>query len=112
MLVLLKHLIIKGWPSQRSECPKNLIDYWSYHDELGILDGLILKGNRIVVPNQCQDEILTQLHEGHFGIECTKLRAHDPVYWPGINKDIETLVKTCDVCRENAWRNNKDPSIL
>ena len=34
------------------------------------------------------------------------------MYWPGINKDIETLVKTCDICQENARRDNKDPSIL
>ena len=107
----MKHTIIKGWPKQRSECPKNLIEYWSYRDELSILDGLILKGTHIVIPNQCRDELLDQLHEGHFRIDHTKLRAHDSVYWPGINKDIENLIKTCDVCQENTRRNNKDPTI-
>ena len=108
VLASLKHLIIKGWPIQRGKCLKNLIDYWSYRDELSILDGLILKGTHIVIPNQCRDELLVQLH---FGIDCTKLRACDSVYWPGINKDIENLSKTCDICYENARRNNKDPVI-
>ena len=71
-----------------------------------------MKGNCIIViPNQCRDDLLDQLHEGHFGIDCTKLRAHDSVYWPSINKDIENWIKTCDICQENARRNNKDPAI-
>ena len=41
----------------------------------------------------------------------TKLHARDSVYWPNINKDIECLVKTCDLCQEHSCRNNKDPSI-
>ena len=33
------------------------------------------------------------------------------VYWPRINKDIENLVKTCDISQENAKRNSKDPVL-
>ena len=110
-LVALKNQIIKGWLPMRSECPKILQDYWNYRDELSILDGLVLKGMRIVIPYQCREELLNQLHEGHFGVDRTKLRARDSVFWPGINKDIENLVKTCDICQENARRNNKDPVL-
>ena len=35
----------------------------------------------------------------------------DSVYWPHINKDIECLVKTCDLCQEHSCRNSKDPAI-
>ena len=65
----------------------------------------------IIVPNKCRDELLEKLHVGHFGIDRTKLRARDSIYWPGINKDIEILVKTCDTCQENGKRNNKDPVL-
>ena len=34
----------------------------------------------------------------------TKLQARDSVYWPDMNKEIEILVKTCDVCKENAQK--------
>ena len=110
-LVALKNHIIKGWLGQRSECQRNLIDYWNYRDELSILDDLVLKGMRIVTPYQCREELLNQLHEGHFGGDRTKLRAHGSVFWPGINKDIENLVKTCRACQENAKRNIKDPEL-
>ena len=56
----------KGWPKQRNESPHNLKNSWNYPDELSILDGLVLKDTRIVIPSQCQGDILTQLHEGTF----------------------------------------------
>ena len=61
-----------------------------------------------MIPESCRDEILNQLHEGHFGIDRTKLCAKDSVYWPHINSNIECLVKTCDLCQEHSCRNNKD----
>ena len=111
MMQALKHQIIKGWPHSRSECSKNLQDYCNYRDELSVLDGLVLKGSCIIIPESCRDEILNQLHEGHFGVDRTKLCARDSVYWPNINKDIEGLVKMCDLCQEHSCRNSKDPSI-
>ena len=75
---------------------------------MSILDGLVLRGTRIVIPTQCREELLNQLHEDHFGIDRTKPRARDSVFWPGISKDIEHLVKTCTTCQENSRRNNKD----
>ena len=72
-LVTLKNQIIKGWPPMRSECLKNLQDYWNYHDELRILDGLILMGTCIVIPDQCREELLAQLHEGHFVLTISNL---------------------------------------
>ena len=103
--------MIKSWPNDRGKCPKNLLEYWNYRDELSILNGLVLKGTRIIVPTQCRDELLEKLHEGHFGIDRTKLGARDSIYWPGINKGIEILVKTCITWQGNGKRNNKDPVL-
>ena len=108
ILIALKNVIIKGWPNTRSECPQNLRKFWTFRDELSILDRLVLKGIRIVIPTQCQSEVLEKLHKGHFGIDRTRLRAKDTVYWPEINVDIETLVKSCELCQEYSRRNNKD----
>ena len=79
ILVVLKAQIIKGWPECRDECPRNLLEYWSYRDKLGILDGLVLKGTRIIVPKQCRNDLLDKLHEDHFGVDRTKLQARDSV---------------------------------
>ena len=88
-----------------------LRDFWGYRDELSILDGLVLKGTRIIAPKSCHNEVLAKLHEGHFGIEHTKLREMDSVYWPLMHKDIEGMVKTCKKGQEFSRRNNRD-SVL
>ena len=65
----------------------------------------MLRGVRIVIPKQCRAEVLEKLHEGHFGIDRTKHRARDTVYWLEINKDIEALIRTCEICQEHGHRN-------
>ena len=37
-------------------------------------------------------------HEGHLGIVKLKQRCRDVVWWPGIDREIETLVKDCTAC--------------
>ena len=108
LLVALKNQIIKGWPDNRCDCPVFLRDFWNYRDELSILDGLVLKGTRIIVPKSCQDDLLRKLHKGYFGVECTKPWARDSVYWLHINRDIEDLDKSCEKCQEFSRRNSKD----
>ena len=111
VLVTLKNQIIKGWLQMREDCLLQLRNFWSYRDELSILDGLVLKCTRIIVPEACHDEVLTILHQGHFGVEQTKLRARDSVYWPLMYKEIESMVKSCEKCQEFSRRNNKDPIL-
>ena len=63
----------------RYDCLLLFRNFWGYRDELSILDGLVLKGTRIIVPKACREEVLLKLHEGHFGVERTKLRARDSI---------------------------------
>ena len=43
-LVLLKHTITQGWPSTIKEVPSVIQPYWTFHEELTVEDGLVLKG--------------------------------------------------------------------
>ena len=67
----------------------NLQPYCSYRDELAVIDGVILKGRCIIIPNSLREQVLNQLHTNHMGIEKTKLLARGCVYWPSINVDTE-----------------------
>ena len=40
--------------------------------ELTVVDGLVLRGDRIGVPNTLQNKIVNIAHEGHLGITKTK----------------------------------------
>ena len=102
MMQALNHQIIKGWPHIRSECGEDLQDYWNYRDELSVLDGLVLKGSCIAIPESCRDEILDQLHEGHFGIDRTKLGKRFCLLFQ--YKQGHSVLLKCVICAKNTHR--------
>ena len=56
-LAILKYTIQKGWPSNIKALPREIQSFWTFREEMTIEDGLILKGTRIVIPNQKQADI-------------------------------------------------------
>ena len=94
----LKGIIILGWPDSRDELHMDLQPYWSYRDKLAVIDGVILKGKCIIISNSLKEQVLSQLHTNHMGIEKTKLLAQECVYWPSINADIKKYIKQCPTC--------------
>ena len=42
--------------------------------------------------------MLSQIHEGHQGIEKCKRRARVVLYWPRINQDVAEMVQNCHSC--------------
>ena len=105
----LSQIIYKGWPNNIKELPQDLREYWCCRDELGIASGAIFKGRQVVIPQSLREDILAQLHIGHQGIEKTRRLARESVYWPGIYKDVEQLVKTCGVCQEYQPKQHNEP---
>ena len=94
----LKGIIITGWPDNRGELHADLQPYCSYRDELVVIDGVILKGKCIIIPNSLKEQVLNQLHTNDMGIEKTKLLAQECVCWPSINTDIKKYIKQCPTC--------------
>ena len=91
-LALLKHTIMQGWPKSIKQVPPELQPFWTFREELTVEDGLILKGTRIVIPNKQHKAILKLIHKAHLGLNKSKLRAKETVYWPGLNDQLEDLV--------------------
>ena len=60
----LQDIIVNGWPKRRDEIPKQLRPYWSYHDELWVEDGVILKGERVLIPWSMQAYVYNEYTQG------------------------------------------------
>ena len=58
ILAILKHIIQQGWPNTIKEVPSEIQPYWTFREELMIEDGLILKGTRIIIPDNKREDIL------------------------------------------------------
>ena len=106
-LCVLKVFIESGWPTQRKDVPITVRPYYNYRQELSILNGLILKDSRIVVPSSLRSEMKTILHSGHLGIVKTKISARDTIYWPNIAADIEEIVRNCETCIQFQNKNKR-----
>ena len=98
LLSALADTIIAGWPDDIKDVPKALQPYHGQHDSLTVEDGLILRGEAIIVPPGERKKVLEQIHQGHLGTSKCQYRARQCVYWPGINKDIEQQVEACATC--------------
>ena len=57
-----------------------------------------MKGRYIIVPAQLQSQSLEELHSNDMGMEKTRPRAQESVYWLNMNKDIKETVKRISTC--------------
>ena len=104
----LRKYIQNGWPDKRESCHPNALEYWNFRDELAVIDDIIIKGERIVIPKAARHSLLQNLHEGHIGIEKSIQRARSAIFWPGITKDIKEVISTCATCMAHQPSQSKE----
>ena len=95
VLSKIKSYVLKGWPNQ---VPKSLQAYRSKIAELMVEEGCLLWGGRVVIPQSLKDVIKAELHKEHLGISKMKALARGHVWWAGIDKELESLAKSCAEC--------------
>ena len=94
----LRNTVYQGWPEQRKQCPAEIWEYWNFRCELVIDDGLVLKGDRLVIPQELRADALKAIHTGHQGETKCVLLARETVFWPGMTSDIKRMVQECPAC--------------
>ena len=60
--------LLKGWLND-GELPLQATPYYSLRDELAVQDGLILKGERVVISATLRKQMKNKVHSSHMGIE-------------------------------------------
>lgn len=111
LLCTIMKYVKEGWPKKKNKLPFEMIPYLSIHDQLSVCDGLLFFNDRVVVPTVLREDILEQIHQGHFGINKCQARAKELVYWPDMNKDIEIFVNKCEVCQKHRKNNQREPLL-
>ena len=92
--------ILNGWPENSDEFQDiTLRDYYRRRNELSVLAGCILWGSRVIIPSQGRAQLLAELHDGHPGMSRMKGLARSYMWWPGMDKNIEHFVSSCDTCQ-------------
>lgn len=109
---ILKKTILMGWPHNINNVPKVIREYWTFRDELSTDNDVIVKGQQMLIPKGMQEEVITQIHQGHLGINSCLRRARDSVFWPGMTAQIHKLVEECHVCQSKQKDNAKTPLAI
>ena len=91
--------IKKGWPTCRKACPQELIPYYDSRSELVEDNGLVYRGERLVVPRALRTDMLTEIHRSHVGIGGCLRRAREVLYWPRMNAEVKDYVSKCSICQ-------------
>ena len=97
VLSQVRRYVMSGWPDSLQDGK-----FKPFHNrkmELSVLDGCLLWGARVVVPPKGQRLVLEELHDAHVGMSRMKALARSYVWWPLMNEQIETLVKSCTSCQ-------------
>ncbi|XP_014678331.1 PREDICTED: uncharacterized protein LOC106818127 [Priapulus caudatus] len=103
------HPLESGFPLDCRELPTDLRPYHRYAASLCVVDGVILMGQRIVIPPALRTQILNALHAAHQGVSAMRARAMDSVYWPDITVDIARVRDQCAHCHQTAKSNPMQP---
>lgn len=107
----LKRTIRQGWPATKAGVSANISGYFTFRDELSLQNGLVFKGERLVIPMSVKADMLAKIHRSHIGIQGCLRRAREVAYWPGMNKDVEDYVAKCAVCNSQPVEQGKEPMI-
>ncbi|XP_037558060.1 uncharacterized protein K02A2.6-like [Dermacentor silvarum] len=104
---LVMHYCTTKWPKAEMLAPE-VRKYASVPDELSVVQGLLLRGTRIVFPPSLRKEVLQRLHTGHQGVVRCRARARESSWWPAISQDVETYVRRCPTCTKHRPVANED----
>ena len=96
-LQLAKRYTTTKWPLRKSLSGAML----ALHDvaeELSVHEGILYRGDRIVIPSALQEQLVRQAHKGHFGMSIVKRRIREHYWWPAMDRLVENTVRDCTYC--------------
>lgn len=86
-------------------------EYKSFRFELCRSGNILLRGDRLVIPQDLQSRTIEIAHESHPGIVVMKRRLRQKVWWPRIDKQVEVFVKKCKGCTLVSMPDPPEPLI-
>lgn len=91
-----------SWP-QKKHLSDRILPFHHVRHDLTFDNGLLARSDtRLVVPAAMRKTILKVAHTGHPGIVRAKRQLRRVYWWPGMDSDIENLVRYCTACGDSS----------
>lgn len=91
--------------------PPETIKFQAFKKFLWKEQGILLRENRIVIPNSLKKKVMEIAHRGHPGSVTMKKIIRENLWWPKMDQDIENFNKRCLGCTVVARLNPPEPLI-
>ena len=88
-----------GWPDIKAGLSHHVTPYFGMRDEISFYEGMVIRGERVVIPKSLRREMLNRIHYAHTGVVSSLSRARECMYWSGMSSEIQQFIEKCDVCR-------------
>jgi transposase InsO family protein len=112
VLGAVKKYIKAGWPDTNTlrQHPtwSQIEGFHRRRESLTIEQDCIMCRERVVIPTGLRKRVLKQIHQGHPGIQRMKSLARNYAYWPGMDTEIEQMVRSCTPCAAAAKQPTKE----
>ena len=97
---------------KQGKLDQNDVDLKPYKEiftELTNVEGMVLRGERIVIPSMLRDKTVEIAHKAHQGMVRTKqiLRAH--VWFPGVDVHVHKVIRKCIPCQAVTPEFHREP---
>jgi hypothetical protein len=83
---------------QTKKFDKETLCFKPFELEITELQGILLRGTRLIPPEELKPLLLQKAHDGHLGMSKMKRRLRASVWWPNMDSEIEKYVKDCRSC--------------
>ncbi|XP_062703966.1 uncharacterized protein K02A2.6-like [Aedes albopictus] len=89
--------------------PSDLFRFQAFSKELGLIDGIVVREDRIVLPLKLRRRALDIAHRGHPGIVAMRRNLRQYVWWPCMDKEVCSAVTECVGCTAVSGLNPPEP---
>lgn len=105
------HIIIND--CQKGTWPENLSsnEWEKFKDELYVLNGILMKGDKFVIAKKLRHRILNLAHKAHPGIGKMYATISRSLWWPKLKQNVENFTKNCNECIRVGRPNPPEPII-
>ena len=83
---------------EMSESTSKLTGIKECFAELSVNQGIILRGERLLIPTKLRPDVLDVAHEGCPGGDSMLRQLRMDVWWPGMHKDGKKFTSSCWAC--------------
>ena len=95
---------------------RDLVPYMAVWEELGVIEELVCRGERIVIPEgRCstndvalRDWVVDLGHSAHQGVDATKRQLRVRLWFTGKDRVVERRVRTCLSCHASMESKTRD----